>query len=167
MLATLDKVAAGVTALAAAVGTIGLIAEVVVILVDVGGRYFGSPLRVAQDITQMAMLVLVFGGMALCDRIGGHIAVDVFERSFPRWLNHAGDVAAAMIGAAIFSGIAYNMWFSARMSNMLNQSTNIINLPFDWFKYFVVVVCVITAFGMILRTLALLSGATAPKEHTL
>ena len=165
MIALLDKVAAKFTNLAAMLGTLGLVAEVVIILIDVVGRYFGSPLRGAQDITQMSMLVLVFGGMALCDRIGGHIAVDVFERSFPDWLNKLGDIVSAALGATIFAGISYSMYFSARMSDMLNQSTNIINLPFYWFKMYVVVVCVIAAFGMILRAIALTMGAQAPKEH--
>lgn len=165
MLALLDKLAARLTNLAAIIGTLGLIAEVVIILGDVIGRYFGSPLRGAQDITQMSMLVLVFGGMALCDRIGGHIAVDIFERSFPRWLNTLGDIMSALIGATIFSGISYSMWFSAKMSDMLNQSTNIINLPFLWFKMFIVATCAIAAFGMILRAIVLMLGGKAPKEH--
>lgn len=149
------------------IGTLGLVAEVVVILIDVIGRYFGTPLRGAQDLTQMSMLLLVFGGMALCDRIGGHISVDVFEKSFPRWLNALGDIASALIGSIIFAGIAYNMWFSAKMSAMLNQSTNIINLPFYWFKLFIVVSCAIAAFGMILRMFSLMLGGQAPKEHLL
>jgi len=166
VLRTLDMIAARATALVAILGTIGLVAEVLVILVDVIGRYFGTPLRGAQDITQMSMLVLVFGGMALCDRIGGHIAVDVFERIFPDWLKRTTDIAGALLGAAIFGGIAWNMWKSAAMSSMLRQSTNIINLPFSWFKYFIVVACVVTVFGMLARALSLsLGGALAPHKE--
>ena len=157
-------IAARATALAAVLGTIGLIAEVVVILIDVTGRSFGAPLTGAQDITQMSMLVLVFGGMALCDRQGGHIAVDVFERAFPGWLIRLGDLAAALVGAAIFAGVAYNMWFSARMSVMLHQSTNILYLPFAWFKYYIVATSAITAFGMALRFLVLLTGGRVVRE---
>ena len=165
MLRTLDNIAGRVIALSAILGTLGLIAEVVVILIDVTGRYFGAPLTGAQDITQMSMLVLVFGGMALCDRQGGHIAVDVFERAFPGWLIRLGDLAAALVGAAIFAGIAYNMWFSARMSVMLHQATNIIYLPFAWFKYYIVVTSAIAAFGMAVRALLLMTGGRVPKEH--
>lgn len=166
MLRTLDMIAARATALVALLGTVGLVAEVAVILVDVIGRYFGTPLRGAQDITQMSMLVLVFGGMALCDRIGGHIAVDVFERIFPDWLKRTTDIAGALLGAAIFGGIAWNMWKSAAMSSMLRQSTNIINLPFSWFKYFIVVTCIVTVFGMLARALSLsLGGALAPHKE--
>lgn len=166
MLITLDKFAARLIALAALIGTIGLVAEVVVILIDVIGRYFGSPLRGAQDVTQMAMVVLVFGGMALCDRQGGHIAVDIFERSMPRWANRLGDILSALLGATIFLGIAWNMWKSAALSRMLNLSTNIINLPKDWFQYFVILCCLITAFGMILRAVTIIAGRHSDKGHT-
>jgi TRAP-type C4-dicarboxylate transport system permease small subunit len=81
LLAILNKGADGLTRLSALIGTLGLITEVVVILVDVVGRAFHHPLTGAQDISTMAMVLLVFGGMALCDRIGGHISVDLFETS--------------------------------------------------------------------------------------
>jgi TRAP-type C4-dicarboxylate transport system permease small subunit len=165
VLAILDKFAARVIALAAFVGTLGLLVEVAVILIDVIGRYFGSPLRGAQDVTQMAMVVLVFGGMALCDRQGGHIAVDVFEKAMPLWANRLGDILSALLGATIFLGIAWNMWKSAALSQLLNLSTNIINLPKDWFQYYVVVCCVITAFGMILRAITLIARGAARKGH--
>jgi len=167
VLATLDKVAGRVIALSAILGTLGLLAEVVVILIDVIGRYFGSPLRGAQDITQMGMVGLVFGGMALCDRTGGHIAVDLFERSMAKWLVRLTDILAAVSGFLIFAGIAWNMWKSAAISNMLNLATNIIHLPKDWFQYFVVLCCVITAAGMLLRAISLILGGPLrqPEGH--
>lgn len=164
MLRTLDKIAAGVIALAAFLGTIGLVGEVVVILIDVVGRYFGAPLRGAQDISQMAMVVLVFGGMALCDRQGGHIAIDIFERRFPAWLNRIADVIGALLGAVIFVGIGWNMWKSAQISEMLNLATNIINLPKAWFQYYVVAACAVTAFGMALRALTMALTPVSSRE---
>lgn len=68
MLRALDTVAGRVIALSAILGTLGLLTEVAVILSDVIMRYFGAPIRGAQDVVQMSMVVLVFGGMALCDR---------------------------------------------------------------------------------------------------
>lgn len=163
MLRTLDTVAGRVIALSAILGTLGLLTEVAVILADVTLRYFGAPLRGAQDITQMAMVVLVFGGMALCDRQGGHIAVDLFERHFPDWLNRAGDILSALLGAAIFLGIAWTMYESSLLSRMLRSATNIIGLPKAWFQYYVVVSCLITASGMLLKAAVLATGGTVAK----
>lgn len=160
MLGRLQKGADGLTSLAALIGTLGLIAEVVVILVDVIGRFFGSPLNGAQDMSTMGMVLIVFGGMALCDKIGGHVSVDLFENSMPGWLVRAGDVMSAVLGALIFLGIAWTTWASmAQMRGFgIILKTNIIGLPFDWFKLFIVVGSVITALGMILRAISLMIG---------
>ena len=162
MLALAQRGADGLTRLSALIGTLGLLTEVVVILVDVVGRYFGHPLTGAQDISQMAMVVLVFGGMALCDKVGGHISVDLFENAMPRWMIRTGDIASALIGAAIFLGIAWTTLDSAALSKMLNLATNIIGLPKVWFQYFIVAASLITALGMLLRAIALI---LAPQPH--
>lgn len=166
MLRTLQKGADGLTSLSALVGTIGLLGVVIVILIDVVGRYFGSPLSGAQDIATMLMVLIVFGGMALCDKIGGHISVDLLENSMPRWLIRAGDVVSGLLGAVIFGGIAWTT--AASIIQMRGYgiilSTNIIGLPFDWFKGAIVVMSSITALGMILRTIALLVGYNTRRE---
>lgn len=158
MLSGLDKLADRLTSLSAIIGTIGLLVEVGVIVADVIGRYFGSPLHGAQDITQMALVLVVFGGMALCDRQGGHINVDLFERKMPDWMIRAGDLVTDILGAVIFLGIAYYVWESSKLSVMLNLKTNIINLPKAWFQYFVVAASVVTAFGLSVRAIAVIAG---------
>ena len=161
----IDRWAGGLARLLALVGTAGLIIEVAVVLVDVVGRAFGHPLTGAQDITSMGLVAIVFGGMALCDRQGGHIAVDIFERSFPGPVNRACDIVAALMGAAIFVFIAWSMWDSAALSRMLNLSTNILNLPKAWFQYFIIVAALITAFGMLLRALTLIAAPPRQANH--
>ena len=58
MLALSQRGADGLTCPSALILTLGLLTEVVVILIDVIGRYFGQPLTGAQDISQMAMTKL-------------------------------------------------------------------------------------------------------------
>lgn len=147
-------------------GTICILVQVAVILADVIGRYFGSPLTGARDLSQMAMALVVFGGMAQCDRIGGHISIDVFESYLPSMLNRLSDIISPLIGAAVFLGIAWTVLESAALSRMLNLSTNIIYLPKAWFQYAVVVMCIITAIAMLLRTAeAVIGGRHAPHDR--
>ena len=162
MVTGLRRAADGLIKLAAAIGAVALIVAVTVTLIDVVGRYFGAPLRGAQDMTTMSMAVLVFGGMAWCDRIGGHISVDIFERKFPEWLNRAGDMAAALVGAVIFAFIAWSIWDNSLLSQMLNIRTNIIGLPKWWFQWAVCVFSIITALGMALRFVELCLGGPRP-----
>lgn len=140
-------------------GTVGLVVEVTVILFDVVGRFFGFPLTGAQDITAMGMTLIVFGGMALCDKIGGHVNVDLFEGIMPRWMIWTGDFVAAALGALIFAGIAWTTWQSISLMRFqmgIVQTTNIIDLQFDWFKSAIVVMSIITAAGMTLRAIGLI-----------
>lgn len=167
MLAIIRKLADGLIALSAAVGALGLIFEVVIILVDVVGRVLGAPLYGSQDVTTMSMVIVVFGAMALCDRQGGHIAVDLFERSYPAVLNRFIDVFSALLGTVIFVGIAYAVNESAKISTMLNLSTNLLRLPKGLFQNALSVFALLTAAGMALRAVELtLSGRDVRKVDT-
>lgn len=148
---TLRRLADRLIGLAAAIGALGLLFEVAVILVDVIGRAFGTPLYGSQDLTTSAMVLLVFGAMALCDRNGGHIAVDLLERYYPQSLNRAIDVASAALGSAIFLALAWAVWQSAKLSVMLNLSTNLLYIPKAWLQWALIGFALLTAFGMALR----------------
>lgn len=164
MLRNLTKLADGATSLSAAIGALGLIAEVVIILIDVIGRALGKPLYGSQDLVTMTMILLVFGAMALCDKRGGNIAVDLFERHYPPALNHAIDILSALIGAAIFTALAWAVLASAKLSVMLNLSTNLLNLPKAWFQWALCAFALIAALSMILRAVDLLLRGRQPVQ---
>ena len=129
--------------------------EVAVILTDVTGRAFGNPLYGSHDMITMTMVILVFGGIAMCDRDGGHIAVDIFEPRYPAWLNRYIDIFAATLGAVIFVFIAWAILESAKLSMMLNLSTNLLRLPKAWFQWGLAGMSIVTAFSMLLRAIEL------------
>ena len=159
MIAHLRTWADRLIGLSATIGALGLLVEVAVILTDVIGRAFGYPLYGSQDMITMAMVILVFGGMAMCDRDGGHIAVDIFEPRYPSWLNRFIDIFAAALGAIIFVFIAWAILESAQLSVMLNLSTNLLRLPKAWFQWGLAGLSIVTALGMLLRAVELsLSG---------
>lgn len=165
MLAQLRSLADRLIGLSATIGAVGLLVEVTVILIDVVGRAFGSPLYGSQDVIMMAMVILVFGGMAMCDREGGHIAVDLFQPRYPAWLNRGIDIFSAFLGAVIFAFIAYAIIDSAKLSVMLNLSTNLLRLPKAWFQWGLAGLSVLTALGMLLRSIELtLSGRDVRTE---
>ena len=166
LLPALRRTADALIGATAVVGTLGLLVEVGVILVDVVGRAFGAPLTGAQDVSTMTMAILVFGGMALCDRVGGHVAVDVLEPALPRRFVRVTDVLWALVGAAIFAGIAWTVWRSAQLSQMLHLATNIIGLPKAWFQIAMAGLSVVAALGMLLRAAELaLSGRDVRAER--
>jgi TRAP-type C4-dicarboxylate transport system permease small subunit len=151
--------------LSATIGAVALIAVMVAILIDVVGRAFGRPLYGSQDVVTMAMVILVFGGMALCDRQGGHIAVDLLEPRFSERLNRLIDIVVALVGATIFAFIAWAVWDSAKLSQMLNLSTNLLRLPKAWFQWALAGFSVLAALGLLLRAAELaISGRDVRRE---
>ncbi|XDA97282.1 TRAP transporter small permease [Sulfitobacter sp. LCG007] len=152
------SVADGLIGLSALIGAAGLMIEVAVILADVIGRAFGHPLYGSQDLITMTMVITVFGAMALCDRRGGHIAVDILERRFPPRLNRAIDILTALLGTAIFLVLAWAIYDSAKISQMLNLSTNLLRIPRAWFQLALCGFALLTALGMLLRAVELATG---------
>ncbi len=161
----LRRAADGLIGLAAAIGAAGLWLQVGLILADVIGRGFGMPIGGAQDITTMAFVILVFGGMAICDRTGGHVSVDVLEQRYPPALNRIVDILSALLGSVIFVAIAWAVWESAKLSVMLNLSTNILTLPKAWFQWALTGFALLTALAMFLRAAELtLTGRNICRE---
>jgi len=152
---TIRNVADRLIGLSAVIGSVGLLAEMIIILTDVIGRAFGAPLYGSQDLITMTMVIAVFGGMAICDRMGGHIAIDLFEHHFPTFFNRAIDAGVALLGAIIFAMIAWTVYESAKLSIMLNLSTNLLNLPKFWFQWVLCGFALLTSFGMLLRAVEL------------
>ena len=143
--------------LSAAIAALALLAEVIVILIDVVGRAFGNPLYGSQDLITSGMVILVFGAMALCDRGGGHIAVDLFERYFPPAMNKAIDVISAALGAVIFVALAWAVWESSKLSVMLNLSTNLLYIPKAWTQWALIAFALLTSVSMALRAIEIAS----------
>ncbi len=149
----LRKFADRLIGLSAIIGSLALVVLVGTILYDVIGSQFGYPLYGALDVTIMSFVIVVFGGMALCDRRGGHISVDLLECKFPTALNRAIDSFSAALGAVIFVTLAWAVYESAQISEMLNLSTNLLRLPKAWFQYALCGLALLTAFGMALRAI--------------
>lgn len=103
----------------------------------------------------MTMVFVVFAGMTICDRTGGHIAIDVFERFFSNRFNRAIDALSAALGAIIFLAIAWTVYESAKLSVMLNLATNLLDLPKVWFQWALCALAVMTSLGMALRAVEL------------
>ena len=58
-----------------------LIALMIYTVLDVILRYvFNHPFRGSLEVTEFAMALIVFLGLAYCGWLGGHVAVDIFER---------------------------------------------------------------------------------------
>lgn len=155
ILARLDWAVGKLTGLSTLFGGLALLAALGVVVVDVTGRALGHPLYGARDIVQMAGIFVVFGGMAICHRKGGHISVDLMENLFSPLMNRILLILADLLSAAIFLLIAWQVWEAAKLADMLSMSTNLLYLPRAPFLHAMLAFSVVTALSMLLKALRL------------
>ncbi|AUH32642.1 TRAP transporter small permease [Paracoccus tegillarcae] len=165
MLPTLRMVTDRLINLSAFLGTVALIFVVATVLFDVIGRAFGKPLYGSLDLTTMAFVVVVFGGMALCDKRGGHISVDLFERHFPPRLNLIIDIVVDLLGSVIFLTMGYAVLKSAQLSVMLNLRTNLLGIPQAWFQWLLAGLVIVTGLALLLRAIEFILAGESDHEE--
>jgi TRAP-type C4-dicarboxylate transport system permease small subunit len=145
--------------LSAIIASLALVGIVATILFDVAGRnLLGAPLRGTQDLVQVALIIIIFGSVAIVDRQDSNVAVDLFEHQYSPMLNRILTAAGRLTGALIFFGIAWTMVDSAAISSMLNLSTNILNIPKAPFQYIIAGFSVLAGVTMVLRVILILRG---------
>ncbi|TCK05764.1 TRAP transporter small permease [Marinobacterium mangrovicola] len=154
------------TSLSSIFSTAVLLFVLLTILTDVIGRFFGSPLAGSQDLTQMAMVLIVFGGMAYCEKNSGFIAVDLFEKMFPPLMNRILDVLGLLAGALLFAAIGYTVIEAAEISQMLGLSTNILGLEKAPFQYALAGFSLLTAFSLLLKCINRLLSLCGSQDAT-
>lgn len=154
MLALARTIADRLVSLSAFLGAVALAVISLTVIVDVVGRLFGAPLYGARDIVQMAAVFVVFGGMAYCERTGGHITVDILEPVFSARVNRALNILGSLIGAVVFALIAWQIWEASKLSVLLKMSTNILFLPRAPFQYAIAAMSALASLYLVLKALA-------------
>ena len=92
---------------------------------DVILRYvFNRPFSGSIEITEFAMAVIVFLGIAYCGWLGGHVAVDILERPLEDPRLRFVPVILTFIGGVLFAAIAWltvdeALSTTSRVSNMM------------------------------------------------
>jgi TRAP-type transport system small permease protein len=73
----------------ARLGSLAIVVMVIVTVADVAGRIlFGFSLVGTYDIVQIALVVVVYGGLAQASAQGAHIAVDLIDRAAGERIGH-------------------------------------------------------------------------------
>lgn len=94
-------------------------------VLDVVLRYvFNAPFSGSLELTEFAMSVIVFLGIAYCGWTGGHVAVDILERPLADPRLRFVPAALSLASAALFAAIAWltageALSTSQRVSNMM------------------------------------------------
>ena len=124
-------------------------------VLDVLLRYlFNRPFSGSLELTEFAMSVIVFLGIAYCGWIGGHVAVDILERPLDDPRLRFIPVLLTLASAVLFAAIAWLTAADAFAS--MHRVSNMMRWPHYPFQFIVAFGAAMYALVLAIQTVALL-----------
>lgn len=79
-------------------------------LIDVTGRkFFDHSLPGGLELTEILMVIVIFGALPLVSWRGEHVVFDSFDHLMPEWLKDIQNRLVELVSAATFCGLAWLM----------------------------------------------------------
>jgi TRAP-type transport system small permease protein len=113
---------------------------------DVVARYlFNRPIRGAFEVTELALLVLIFAGLPLVSHADEHVTMDFIDRVLPPAGQKALVRIAHAICAAIMFFLTWQIWLKAGKIAGYGDTTDVLRIPVGPFVYFMTFTIALTA----------------------
>lgn len=107
--------------------------------VDVVARYvFNRPLRGAFEVTELLLLVLIFGGLPLVSHADEHVTMDFIDRLLGRH-RELWQRAVQALCAAIMFLLTWLVWLKADRIAAYGDATDVLRIVYGPFVYFMAV----------------------------
>jgi TRAP-type C4-dicarboxylate transport system permease small subunit len=104
--------------------------------VDVVARYvFNRPLRGAFEVTELLLVVLIFGGLPLVSHADEHVTMDFIDKLLGRWREFWQRVVQA-VSAAIMFLLTWLVWLKADRIQAYADATDVLRIAYGPFVYF-------------------------------
>jgi TRAP-type C4-dicarboxylate transport system permease small subunit len=104
--------------------------------VDVVARYvFNRPLRGAFEVTELLLVVLIFGGLPLVSHAGEHVTMDFIDKLLGRWRD-LWQRAVQVLCAAIMFLLTWLVWIKGNRISAYGDATDVLRIAYGPFVYF-------------------------------
>ena len=141
---------------------IALFAIMALTFVDVLGRKFAShSITGSLELTELLMVVVIFGALPLVSRRGEHVEFDSLDPYLPAWVRRAQGVVVHLLCAAVLLALAWLMWRTGLQFAQNGETTAQLQIPKAPFIYGMGVLCAVTG----LVHLWLLRARPAPRAE--
>lgn len=135
-----------IPSLFAGVAAIALFAMMLLTFADVFSRKFlGNSITGAVELTELAMLLMIFCALPLASLAGEHIVFDLLDRVLPDALVRWQQVAAHTVTALVFGGAAWIVWLRALRTTDMGDTTATLEIRIAPFQQAVAVLLAVTA----------------------
>jgi TRAP-type C4-dicarboxylate transport system permease small subunit len=104
---------------------------------DVVGRYLlNRPIRGAFEVTELALLVLIFAGLPLVSHADEHVTMDFIDRLLPARVVRVWVRVMHAICAAIMFFLCWQVWIKATRIASYGDTTDVLLITIGPFVYF-------------------------------
>lgn len=131
----------------------GLVLVFLMLMTTAGviGRKFGIPINGVFDLTHFTVLIMAFFGMAYCGYRGAHVSIELlYQHLGPRTRNVL-NRGINVIGCVLFATIAWQTFLQSIIVREINESSQLLEIPFFPFYWMVAFGAGLFAFVMGLR----------------
>lgn len=94
-----------------------------------GRTLFNSPIPGFIDLTEQAMAVFAFAGIAYCQRVGGHIRMEIVLSHFKGRAQWIAELVGVVMIWLVVTALIYGSWFHFERSFQIGDSTIDVGLP--------------------------------------
>ena len=133
MLALIDRI---VRAVALYCGGVVLATLMIVIIVDVTGRYvFNAPLYGSLDLTVVLLVLAVSCAIGYGGRTGAHVTADMVTTVIGPRFEWVSAIVIKTMAAAITALWSWRLFVTGSTAGRLEESTQLLNIPFQPIYY--------------------------------
>ena len=112
------------------IAAFSILALMLLAVVQILGRLFlNSPVPGFIDITEQAMAIFAFAGVAYCQRVGGHIRMEIVLGTLRGRMLYVSEMIGVIVIAATVALLVWGAWFHFDRSWSIGDSTMDIRLP--------------------------------------
>jgi TRAP-type C4-dicarboxylate transport system permease small subunit len=113
---------------------------------DVVGRYLlNRPIRGAFEITELALLVLIFAGLPLVSHADEHVTMDFIDRMLPARARDIWIRVMHAVCAALMFFLTWQTWIKAGKIAGYGDTTDVLRIAVGPFVYFMTAMIAVTA----------------------
>ncbi len=117
---------------------------------DVFGRYFlDNAIDGTTEITEMGIAILVFAEMPIVTWRGGHVVVDIFDKTFgDRWVKALALMSTFIISTSFYF-LAVRIFELAARSHRRDEVTEYLQFPVGYIVQYIAIMSWLTAAAMV------------------
>jgi TRAP-type transport system small permease protein len=110
-------------------GAVAVALMFTIVLHVLGRQFFARPVPGTVELTQMAMLVMVYLGLAYAEHEGDHISIDIVYTHLPRTVQLVLSVITGLFGVLVMAVVAWRLYDFTGVLERGGYTTAILKIP--------------------------------------